>query len=486
MHKPFEAALNALADEFRRASAMFPPLYHEQVYDTMGNDDWHRAFENWRTTEAATKTWQWWHGPHVWRIAWKHKPIGKIIEPTDWYGRFYGFGEGLEEFQRLAESGYLVLVEMDIHDSCRTPGWPGFLEFIYHIAAQQPTPFIRVTEGMLSWGDGDWLRKTPEPVGAMVSEKPEPIGEQQNALGSEGTAEAEHHPMGALAPAPWVRSLRLNLFTVAQAAMRMILDLNNTLFLSDPDGLSQLWGLDISPAGVAAVVEGPTPKIETAQPPTQPSSEVMPDYLWRFESGRWHLRFRVDASPPEEDWFEPTEGLRIIAIILLQHPHPVPCLTLSPHGRAAAPEDTSRLRDRGARSVSADFGHDDIEPSRTQQPESPEPGDRWLDERIAEVEDQHEIAESTGSPDAPRLEQELKDLEETRRISQGSSPAVAEAARGRVNQRLKVDRSRIGKTMPHLALYLKCIRLDPLSSKLAYACLASLPLDWHVEGIPRL
>ena len=92
MNDPTRHALEALRNEFKRASSMYQPLYHEQLIsdlDVTAESWW--AFAN-ANSLPSDSSWQRWHGPSEDP---DYRECGCFICAYDWFGRFFGNEAGL-------------------------------------------------------------------------------------------------------------------------------------------------------------------------------------------------------------------------------------------------------------------------------------------------------------------------------------------------------------------------------------------------------
>lgn len=148
--KAVRSSLKAIWREFNRCADRYPPLYHE-LWETSGfrpasfgvSDSFRKAF-----ARRFHDEWEQWHGP------------------VDWFfGRFYGNGEGLQEFKQLAQSAYMVLCtvrsEHPEFSVFRDDwGWHGWMRLLHYMAYGYPTPLLRGTFDR--WGNWDTVSKEEE------------------------------------------------------------------------------------------------------------------------------------------------------------------------------------------------------------------------------------------------------------------------------------------------------------------------------------
>jgi hypothetical protein len=121
--KAVRSSLKAIWREFNRCADRYPPLYLE-LWETSDfrpasfgvSDSFRKAFAN-----RFHEEWEQWHGP------------------VDWFfGRFYGNGEGLQEFKRLAQSAYVVLCAVRSEHTEFSVfrddwGWHGWMRLLHYM-----------------------------------------------------------------------------------------------------------------------------------------------------------------------------------------------------------------------------------------------------------------------------------------------------------------------------------------------------------------
>jgi len=544
MYKPAESTLKALYEEFKRASTVFPSLYHQQIYDFMSDgrpvtdNDAPRAYEMWKSRRITSgEVWQYWHGPHPFAgDSGNQEPNhssfliyeGGYNGPVgDWYGRFFGAGQGLEEFQRLAEALYVLLSELDaLHVTdgelrgVMGKGWVGLLELLYDVARVMPSPLLRVRGTLAAWAGTDWACPAYAAGDLAVTS---PTADRE--LLAQRLRSMPSGDVTASAPMPFVLSMRPSLFSASMTLIQMLLDYGE---MTGPGGTVLGPGSTVSvkveqgyrivgrkarinpeySARIRAARAVSETTLPTAGPPQadkaiatgQPqdkggTTHTLHPFLFRKEKGLWHLKFRVDAEVYEEYIFPvgkgEGKGFDNYALILQRNGQPIACLELSPHGRKAAQPDVERLKDKGSRLEVSDG--DDAESRRRRgrtHTEEGEEGDEWDDDKtndalkvlIAELEDDLEIAKDTGGDSVHDIEDRIKELKEARRSGGDCplwSPSPAEEARRRVKRRLYLCRQRIGEYMPRLALHLE--RSVTFASEVktgAYVYRPDIPHDW--------
>ena len=144
--KAVRITLKALWREFKRCSNRYPPLYHYYVgYGAQASEQlsgFSVAEVSKSFRQAFTKEfddgWEEWHGP----------------SDLSFFGRFFGNGEGLDEFQRLANSAYDVVCEADVNGYGRTKdgtirrlGFHGWMTLLHETAFAYPTALLQCFVG---------------------------------------------------------------------------------------------------------------------------------------------------------------------------------------------------------------------------------------------------------------------------------------------------------------------------------------------------
>ena len=342
MYEPLRASLEMLHGELKRASYRFPPLYHELVFDMVEGGDVimdkaaTKIFQKSLTTPLPDGEWQLWHGPHD-SADDGSMSLGHANLVGQWYGRFYGSKEGVGEFQRLAESAYLALSQFGKLDTEET-GWLGFVDFLYSLALQSPTPLLRVSEGLWTWTGSGWSADWGD---SAVNEDP-----------------------------AWVRSLRLNVFSASLAALTQVMEPTKILlvdwsrddgnavpgfrYLRDPDvdgpigtaiqpSPEPLLAAPVCASLVQSIPEEQTHEsagshaplgLQTKSSDGTPEERLAHDYRfeWDVKVSKWHLRYRFGDAPMdvEDDYVNAQEGFKLYALVLKQNRGQIDCSELAP------------------------------------------------------------------------------------------------------------------------------------------------------------
>lgn len=300
--KPMRAALKAVWREFRRCADRYAPLYHE-LFQPCDSDEQHQddglsvcaAFRE-ANKDRFAAPWEEWHA----------------TEDGQLFGRFTGAAEGLDEFRRLAESGYLVVLELGL-------GWPdygyqGWLMLIHEMANSYATPLLR--SELSHWGLEHLADTDYDDQVFDLTEK--------WAVPTDGSVSYPLHPFH------W--TLHGNVFTASMAAVELILDADKALLVGDYIGDFPLAIVDQSEDRSGSHVygeHGRTSEIEidAAEVCSSAGTKGAPDIaashgpLRRFafsqKWNRWEIRF--DEDNPNDTIVPDLQGLHYIAI-LLRHP----------------------------------------------------------------------------------------------------------------------------------------------------------------------
>lgn len=285
MLNAIKATLIQLCEEFKRAGAKYPALYHQQLlvdpeFLEMTSDSWCAFAE--ANSPSASGEWQSWHGPVQ----------GPVFL---WYGRFFGSGEGLVEYKQLAESLFFAFRTIDK----RLPdqgGYEAMLERLHEIADSWPSPLLRSKES--GWN---------VPEQNHICDLHARIAKDKNGV---------EYPLH-----PFVETIDVNLFSATSDAIRRILDDEATLFIADvhffdPD-YPTLDGEDESEA--TSEMQSCLAEERKASEAAQPTS-VLNDYEVSFDPQRkdWHVRFRYGDGPDdvEVEWVRLTTTMKYIAHLL--------------------------------------------------------------------------------------------------------------------------------------------------------------------------
>jgi hypothetical protein len=250
MYEPYRASLMSIWGELSRAAQKHPALYHQRFLvpafggPSLISEDSFRQFVRAYTRSPAN---EW--------CAWERTPDGS------YWGRFHGAGDGLEEFERLAESAYLVLRELDeaLPDD---HGYHGWLNILHDMAHDQPTPLLRSRRGV--WG------LDAEPQDQEFSEVVD-----QWVTESDGEIEFPPHPV--------VNTLAHNVFTASMSAIELILDPEKAFLVGD-------W-LDDFPLVLRPAVQEPAaePSLDAGQ--RRASDDRQPAAAAQFEKPQIDISF---------------------------------------------------------------------------------------------------------------------------------------------------------------------------------------------------
>lgn len=220
MYEPYRASLMSIWGELSRAAQKYPALYHQRFLVPAFGGPSLISEEAFRQFAGAYSR----NAPNEWST-WERTPDG-----SNW-GRFHGAGDGLEEFERLAESAYLVLRELDetLPDG---HGYHGWLNILHDMAHDYPTPLLRSRRGV--WG------LDAEPPDHLFSEVVD-----QWVAEIDGGIETPPHPV--------VNTLAHNVFTSSMSAIELILDPAKAFLVGD-------W-IDDFPVALRPPVEAPSTEL---------------------------------------------------------------------------------------------------------------------------------------------------------------------------------------------------------------------------------
>ncbi len=195
MYEPLRASLMAIWSEMSRASQRYPALYHQRFSDPM-------LVGPGLISEEAFAAFQGMFPDKEW-ASWERTPDGS------YWGRFHGKKDGLDEFERLAESAYLVLHEFN-SELPEGHGFHGWLNVIHDMARDFPTPLLRTRYGV--WGID------PQPTG-------DKFDEVVNLWENSATARFRPHP--------FFNELVHNVFTSSMSAIELILAPEKALLVGE-------------------------------------------------------------------------------------------------------------------------------------------------------------------------------------------------------------------------------------------------------------
>jgi len=394
----FEDSLNMLYAAFTSAAQKYGPLHHQQMIqphfvgrqDSCDDGEWSssRGWAEFATVNSPANNsgWQQWHGPVE----------GLTYE---WFGRFFGDPNGLDEFCSLAESFYLVLRKLN-PELPETQGFELLLDLMHQAAASWPTTLLRSKES-------EW---NLDPTEAAILVSDEATEAECDAIWNK----AEVGPNGVpYFVHPTVETIQGNLFLAAAQFAKMVARDDLTLFLSDMHLVEPDYPiLEDDGAGDEDSSILPKPHVPITKHAMKPlgqsyakTAEAVPDFVFAFDAVRrqWHVRFRYGetAEEVEEDWLQDSPSIRYIPYLLERPKDQVLCTTIFPPLPA---ETVSRSADADVRVEFADDHQTDHKSAA--QKASKQSRDEWK-QRMTEVS--LEIKEARESGD----EQNAVALEET-------------------------------------------------------------------------
>lgn len=264
MYEPLRASLMAIWSEMSRASQKYPALYHQRFSDPM-------LVGPGLISEEAFAAFQGMFPDKEW-ASWEQTPDGS------YWGRFHGNKDGLDEFEQLAESAYLVVQEFN-SELPEGHGFHGWLNVIHDMARDFPTPLLRTRYGV--WGID-----------------PQPTGDKFDELVNlwENSAAARFRPH------PFFNLLVHNVFTSSMSAIELILAPEKALLVGEwlEDLPALLSSFDDEPSQ-ASTIDGPCRPIQAcatqdsliqAPPSTEAKAEVaQPIIEINFDGTTWDFRY---------------------------------------------------------------------------------------------------------------------------------------------------------------------------------------------------
>lgn len=289
MNETLRASLMAIWSEMSRASQKYPALYHQRLSDPMlvGPD---------LISEEAFAAFQGMFPDKEW-ASWERTPDGS------YWGRFHGSRDGLDEFERLAESAYLVLKEFD-SELPEGHGYHGWLNVIHDMARDFPTPLLRTRYGV--WGID------PQPTDDKFDEV---VNLWENSAAAR------------FRPHPFFNQLVHNVFTSSMSAIELILSPENALLVGDylDDLPVVLSSFDDEPSQ-ESTIDGPCrpiPACDTqdsqiqAPPSTEAKAEVaQPIIEINFDGKTWDFSFDFAGTRESDSIKANLNGFHLYRTIL--------------------------------------------------------------------------------------------------------------------------------------------------------------------------
>ncbi len=347
--------LKALRREFRRCSNQYPALYHEQwqPHHSLAEYDLEEVCGSFRKAfaEELGDGWQEWNMPDD-------------VEVSS-FGRYFGSGDGLSEFETLAESVYWVVGAIDFRPadlgesfvvSFNAPmfrsmlpergdrGYDDWLSLLYRIGLEYPSPLLTCGHRMWALGKG--------PDDASIDS----LGQK------EGGSPFPLHPYHLF--------IRQPLFAASVAAIDIILGKPRFVAVGaeiDPDKLLAAFE-ELENADFAAVEE--LEQADGGKPPSQPrrltvqaeESLQWPVLDFTLIGENWHLKFDTGHGI-EEHPFPDYEGFCVYAKLLRN-----PNIRISPEELEGMvlpepdPEELKKLAEQGEFSFVRKGSDEDMAP----------------------------------------------------------------------------------------------------------------------------
>ena len=388
--KPVRATLKALWREFQRCSNLYLPLYHELFrpwpdlsgYDAVDvGESFAKAF-----ADHFQDDWEEWHGP----------------DDVSFFGRFFGSDDGLEDFEKLAESAYLTVCEVGPTDPEYKHALPpehghhGWLKLLSDMAFGYPTPLLRCE--FTVWDENERTGLEEE-------------------LARLGTPEGGGTPYPLH---PFHMRLVHSVFTSSMAAIELILDDDRGLLIDN-----NVWGLPISfSSGTdqAEVKRGEEHAVDQGEIAVEQKQEFLWPVLEFWYDGMWHLRFNT-GDDIESGTFPQKQGFDAYQMLLSR-----PNVNISPE---------TLLKLEGA---------------VVQQAERSLPR-KGLRRQLAHIN--KEIDDTINEERKQELRQQHAHLLERIEKAGGSVPSIPRLLTKRVDERFRRIRAEIKEQMPRFAEYLE-------------------------------
>lgn len=270
--------------ELSRAAQKYPALYHQRFLvpafggPSLISDDSFRQF-----VRASSR-----NSPNEWS-AWERTPDGS------YWGRFFGARDGLEEFERLAESAFLILRELDERLS-DGHGYHGWLNILHEMAHDYPTPLLRSQRAVWGLDTEPQDHEFSEVVDRWVTE-------------TDGGIKFPPHPI--------VNTLVHNIYTSSMSAIELILDPEKAFLVGD-------WLDDLPVILRPAVLE---PKVEPSLDAEKPRARderqkqaamhvEKPQIDISFDGATWTFRYGFAGVEERGDYTVNMLGFNLYRAIL--------------------------------------------------------------------------------------------------------------------------------------------------------------------------
>ena len=422
--KPVRATLRALWREFRRCAYRYPALYHEMMVHQGDSPDPSVDFAKYDLLEICKsfrqafadkfgKQWDEWYGV-------------KAENGFFTLGRFYGDGEGVEEFKRLAESAFTVAIQIAINewsvsvchalsDRADAPprSYQGWLDVLYGLTSELSTPFLR--SDLNCWWNHEGSSPPDDAFGVGTPK--------------DGGAPYPLHPTHF--------RLLNSVFTSSLAAIELIMDEERAFMVSDPtpDELAKVfgrerelfWRRDGEEFGKA---ESDVAKQEVEA--ARSDEDMKPPILkFAFDGKFWELQFDTGSGTEEYTKFADSAGFHLYRKILSQ------------------PEKRLSVDDLGV-VYEVNLGRQETADSRAIQS---------LDKSIEQVK--YQIERSVNPERLDELQDELKGLQRQRGslATNRDEPRAWRSGYGKAVNKTGVNllraRQKIALYMPRFAEYLR-------------------------------
>lgn len=449
MYKPYRASLRAIWRELSRVSRKYPPLFHQRFSDAMlvGPDVISEvAFLAFQKAYSPINTQEW--------ALWQWTPDGS------YWGRFHGSENGLDEFERLAESAYLVLQEFD-SELPEGHGVHGWLNVIHDMARDYPTPLLRTRYGV--WG---------------VESQPE--GDEFDDLVTRWSSPDQNGVK--YRPHPLFNLLVHNVFTSSMSAIELILDPQKALLVGDEwldefpvtierDSDSALDADEsqlLPDHSLSASVEPAIP-VQKYPAPVGSLPEIKPVIEMKFDDVNWNFCFQFLGSLEKWSVAKNLKGFQLYKAILSAEAERKQFSSLAFCKLAGINRGETVLSSTGSVDVYSDdrqlasSDYEEDEPlsfdSSKDEDEIDRQGYEQIGKRIESLGDELKRTKNTERQSELRQEIEAIQILRSRSLNRHGKPRPLinpeeEKARKSINNRLKDARVILGKKMPRFAYFL--------------------------------
>jgi hypothetical protein len=443
MYKPIRIALKSLWREFRRASTMYPSLFHERYYFCTPQAEGEIESDPFDDKPVMANSFQdqpLYLAKQYWRAFIKVNKEGNnpMWDDSEWdqfeefpderyCGRFFGNPSGLEEFKRLADSFCLVLCELDSSIS----GWLNV----------SPKDEVRGYSGFGPYSNAKPYCGTLHVLHEMIG-YPTPLLWAKHWRYSREEIECPPNIDDGLPfasePFPSDPTLSLvctalvnNVFTSTMGAIQTMLNPGNVLLVGDNFVLRRPpSSFFLEPK---AVQQGSDVAVEAksdAQSTTALEKVETPPFRFRLVGELWDVQYRE-----ENGHFRDLEGFRHISKLLASPDKAIESMELQGLGESPV-------------------ANENMTPQRAVDRENA----RIVTNEIAKLEQQIAEAKEVGNQaHASKLQKEcivLKEYLGEGRLRRLGSPSPREKSRKAVSNAVKRAKDKLKESMPEFVKFL--------------------------------